>query len=114
MVIARGGIFWADLGRPKGSQPAKRRPVLIVQADSFNASRIGTVIAAAITSNERLATAPGNVALPARISKLPKDSVINVAQVITLDRSMLAEHVANAPAETMTKVDTGLRLVLAL
>ena len=114
MVAKRGDIFWADLGRPAGSRPGNRRPVLVVQADSFNASRIGTVLAAAITSNQRLAAAPGNVALPARVSSLPKDSVVNVSQVVTLDKTMLAEHVANLPAATMAEVDAGLRLVLAL
>ena len=113
-MIKRGDIYWADLGRPSGSQPAKRRPVLVVQADSFNASRIGTVLAATITSNQRLAAAPGNVALPASVSRLPKDSVINVSQIITLDKAVLSQRVADLPADTMTEVDAGLRMVLAL
>ena len=114
MVMKRGDIYWADLGSTAGSQPAKRRPVLIVQADAFNASRINTIVATTITSNTRLAAAPGNVDLPARLSQLPKDSVVNVSQVVTLDRSMLTERVAGLPAETMAEVDAGLRLVLAL
>ena len=113
-MIERGEIYWADLGSAKASQPAKRRPVLIVQADSFNASRINTVLAAVITSNQRLAAAPGNVALPAHLSNLPRDSVVNVSQLVTLDRRVLRERVCSLDVETMTKISTGLRLVLSL
>jgi len=113
-MVKRGDIFWADLGGPTGSEPAKRRPVLIVQADSFNASRISTVLAAAITSNQRLAAAPGNVDLPARVSHLPKDSVVNVSQVVTLNKAVLSERVSDLPADTMAEVDAGMRLVLSL
>ena len=110
--MRRGDIFWADLGRPDGSAPAKRRPVLVVQADSFNTSAIGTVIAAVITSNQRLAAAPGNVALSKRASRLPRESVINVSQLVTLDKRTLAEKVTSLPADTMADVAAGLGLVL--
>ena len=113
-MIRRGDLCWADLGRPKTSAPAKRRPVIVVQADSFNASRINTVLAAVVTSNQRVTAAPGNVALPRQVSGLPKDSVVNVSQVVTLDKSALSERVASLPAEAMAEMAAGLRLVLDL
>ncbi len=113
-MIQRGDIYWADLGQPVTSAPAKRRPVVIVQADSFNASRISTVLAAVVTSNERLAAAPGNVALPKQVSRLPKDSVVNVSQVVTLDKSALSGRVSSLAPEAMTQITAGLRLVLDL
>jgi mRNA interferase MazF len=112
--ITRGEIWWADLPDPRGSEPGFRRPVLVIQANSFNRSRIQTVIVAVISSNLRLADAPGNVLLTARVSGLPKDSVINVSQLLTLDRSSLTEEVGKLPNRQMQDVDTGLRLVLEL
>jgi len=112
--ITRGEIWWADLPDPRGSEPGFRRPVLVIQANSFNRSRIQTVIVAVISSNLRLADAPGNVLLPARASGLPKDSVVNVSQLLTLDRSFLTEEVGKLPNRQMQDVDTGLRLVLEL
>jgi mRNA interferase MazF len=99
---------------PVGSGPGFRRPVLIVQSNTFNASRIGTVIVAAITSNLELARAPGNVRLDSTQSHLPKDSVVNVSQLATLDRRILTERVASLASETMARVDAGVRLVLAV
>lgn len=113
-MIRRGEIYWADLGVAAASQPAKRRPVLVVQSDPFNQSRIGTVIAAVVTSNQRLADAPGNVAIPKRVSKLPKNSVVNVSQLVTLDRSILGERVSRLDGDTLAEVGSGLRLVLGL
>jgi mRNA interferase MazF len=113
-LIRRGDIYWTDLGDQTGSEPAKRRPVLVVQADSFNASRINTALAAVITTNQRLAAAPGNVALPKNESRLPKDSVVNVSQVVTLDKLSLAEKVSSLSTEAMSEVGAGLRLVLDL
>ena len=112
--MRRGDIHWADLGRPTGSSPAKRRPVLIIQADSFNTSRIGTVVGAVVTTNQQLAAAPGNVALSKRDSKLPKDPVVNVSQIVTLDKTMLEERVSSLTTEAMNEVAAGLRLVLEL
>ncbi len=112
--MQRGDIWWADLGKPQGSAPAKRRPVLIVQADSFNESRIGTVMVAAITSNTRLGAAPGNVVVPKRSSKLKEDSVVNVSQVVTIDKSALSDRVSSLNANVMRQVDDGLRLSLSL
>lgn len=112
--MQRGEIWWASLPSPKGSGPGRRRPVLIVQSDAFNASRIQTVIAAVITSNLELTAAPGNLLLRKRDSKLPKDSVINVSQLITLDRSFLTERVSGLPKRLAGAFDEGLRLVLGL
>jgi mRNA interferase MazF len=110
----RGQIWWADLPEPRGSEPGYRHPVLVIQANTFNRSRIQTVIVAAISSNLRLADAPGNVVLPARTSGLPKDSVVNVSQLLTLDRSFLSEEVGKLASRLIAEVDAGLRLVLEL
>jgi len=112
--MQRGEIWWADLPSPKGSGPGRRRPVLIVQADSFNASRIQTVIAAVITSNIDLAAAPGNLYLRKKDSSLPKDSVVNVSQLITVDKAFLTERVGRLTKRRSGVLDEGLRLVLGL
>ena len=112
--IRRGEIWWADLPEPRGSEPGYRRPVLVVQADSFNRSRIQTVIVAVITSNADLADAPGNVLLPANSTGLPRDSVANVSQLLTLDRGFLREQVGVLPPRLQSSVDGGLRTVLQL
>lgn len=109
--MQRGEIWWASLRDPKGSEPGYRRPVLILQSDAFNKSKIQTVIVAVITSNERLAQAPGNVLLSTRKSGLPKPSVVNVSQILTLDRSILDECVGSLPPSKLKEVDEGLRLV---
>jgi mRNA interferase MazF len=112
--MRRGEVWWADLPAPVGAEPGFRRPVLIVQSDEFNASRIGTVMAVVVTSNLALANAPGNVNLPRGVSRLPKESVANVSQVITIDRTRLAERVSTLPAAVMEEIDEGLRLALWL
>jgi mRNA interferase MazF len=113
-VTARGGICWADLGETRGSRPAKRRPVLIVQSNPFNTSRLNTIIAAVITSNTALATMPGNVFLPAAVSGLSKDSVVNVTALVTLNKTDLDEPVGQLPGSLMNDVNRGLRRVLGL
>jgi mRNA interferase MazF len=113
-VITRGDIHWVDLGEPEGSRPAKRRPVLVVQAGSYNASRLATVIASVITSNTALATMPGNVFLPAAATGLARDSVVNVTAIVTLNKTELGRVVGTVPAGLMQEVDRGLRQVLAL
>ena len=113
-MIERGSIWWADLGEPRGSEPGYRRPLLIIQANAFNRSRIQTVIAAVLTSNLRLLDAPGNVLVPATASGLRRDSVANVSQLITVNRDDLEERSGQVDATTMRRVDAGLRLVLAL
>jgi mRNA interferase MazF len=112
--IQRGEIWWADLPQSRRSEPGYRRPVLVVQADSFNLSRIQTAIVAAITSNVELADAPGNVLLPARSAGLLRDSVVNVSQLLTLDRSFLTEHAGTLSPRQQRSVDEGLRTVLQL
>jgi mRNA interferase MazF len=113
-AIQRGDIWWADLREPRRSEPGYRRPVLIVQADAFNLSRIQTAIVAAITTNLELAHAPGNVLMPASLSGLSRDSVVNVSQLLTLDRNFLTEHVGTIPPRLQRSVDQGLRTVLQL
>ena len=112
--MERGDIWWAQLPDPVASEPGFRRPVVIIQSNAFNRSRIRTVIAAVVTSNLRLADAPGNVLLPASESGLPKDSVVNVSQVITVDREFLTEKCGRLSSRMMRSVDEGLRLVLSL
>jgi mRNA interferase MazF len=114
VVIERGEIWWASLPEPTGSAPGFRRPVLVVQADAFNRSRLQTVVAVVLTSNVRLLDAPGNVLVPADASRLPKDSVANVSQVVTIDRAFLTERAGRLRGRTMEAVDAGLRLALDL
>ena len=113
-MIQRGEVWWADLGEPTGSEPGFRRPLLIVQDDAFNRSRIATTIAVVLTSNLRLLDAPGNVLVPKRVSGLPKDSVANVSQVVTVDRNALTERAGKVSSEILGAVGVGLRLVLSL
>ncbi len=112
--VQRGEIWWADLPEPRGSEPGFRRPVLVVQADPFNQSRIRTVVVAGITGNLALANAPGNVLLPRRVSGLRQDSVINMSQLLALDRSFFLEHVGEISPRLQALVDDGLRVVLQL
>lgn len=112
--MQRGEIWWANLPEPTGATPGYRRPVLLIQADAFIQSRIATLIAVVITSNLRIATAPGNVLLRATESGLSKDAVINVSQIVTLDKQLLDERVGHVSASTLFEVEEGIRLVLAL
>src|SRR5256885_16209618 len=109
MVIRRGDIHWADLGEADGSRPAKRRPVLIVQSGSYNASRLATVVAVAVTSNTNLAAMPGNVFLPAVATGLPRDSVVNVTSLVTVNKDDLEKRVGSIPVDLMQEVVRGLR-----
>jgi len=112
VVIARGEVWWADLPEPSGSEPGFRRPVVVVQGDAFNRSHISTVVCVPLTSNLRWAGAPGNVPLPARLTGLPKDSVANVTQVVTLDRSSLTDRVGMLPDAKLELVLFGIDVVL--
>ena len=112
--MRRGEIWWAGLPEPEGSGPGYRRPVLIVQADEFTCSRIGTVVVAILTSNLALAQAPGNVLVRSRFTGLPKDSVVNVSQLLTIDKRLITEKLRKLDAADMARVDDGLRLVLAV
>ena len=111
-MIERGGIHWGDLGEPHGSGPGKRRPVLVIQSDSYNTSRLGTVIVAVITSNTALAALPGNVFLPASATGLAKDSAVNVTAIVTLDKTDLGEPIGTLPGYLTDDVARGLRRVL--
>jgi mRNA interferase MazF len=112
--MKRGEIWWASLTSPDGSGPGYRRPVLIVQANSFNESRISTILVAVITSNLALAQAPGNVRISKSDSGLPKASVINISQVLTIDRQFLTELIGALPGRIMDRVNEGLKLVLSV
>lgn len=112
--MERGTVWWAELPQPVASEPGFRRPVIIVQDNSFNRSRIKTVMAVVVTSNQRLAEAPGNVSLPASATGLPKDSAANVSQVITVDKAFLIEQCGRIPGHLMKAIDDGLRLSLSL
>ena len=114
MVVERGEVWWADLGAPVGAEPGYRRPVVVVQSDAFNRSRIDTTIAVILTSNRQLLDAPGNVLIQAKQSGLSKDSVANVSQLVTLDLVTLTERVGRVPKRLLARIDDGLRLVLAL
>lgn len=112
--MRRGELWWANLPDPVGSAPGYRRPVVIIQANSFTGSRIATVIVAATTSNLKAGAAPGNVRLPARSSGLRRDSVINVTQVLAVDKTLLFERIGRLTSTQLRELDDGLRLVLAL
>jgi mRNA interferase MazF len=112
MVIGQGDVFWASLDDPVGSAAGFRRPVVVVQGDSFNASRIATTVVVPLTSNQRLAAAPGNVSLSAATTGLPKDSVANVSQIIAIDRGLLTERVGRISAEQLDRIMVGVDLVL--
>jgi len=112
MVIAQGEIWWADLPAPTGSGPGFRRPVVVIQGDSLNQSRIATVVCIPLTSNLRWATAPGNVPLSSGLSGLPKDSVANVSQIVALDRDLLTERVGKLPRNKVVLILAGIDTVL--
>jgi len=112
VVVAQGDVLWASLPEPTGSGPGFRRPVVVVQGDAFNASRIATVVVVPLTSNLRWAAAPGNVALTARRTGLPKDSVANVSQIVALDRRVLSERVGILDDRALALVLAGIDLLL--
>jgi mRNA interferase MazF len=113
-AIRRGEVWWAELPDAAGSGPGFRRPVVVVSADAFNASRIQTAIVVVLTSNVRLADAPGNVRVRAKEAGLPKESVANVSQVLTVDKDVLTERAGRLRPATLEDLATGLRLVLDL
>ena len=112
MVISQGEIWWADLPAPAGSGPGFRRPVVVVQGDALNRSRIATVVCVPLTSNLKWALAPGNVHLPARFTGLPKDSVANVSQIVSLDKELLTARVGKLPRSNLESVLSGIDIVL--
>lgn len=111
-MITRGDVWWADLAAPTGSGPGFRRPVVVVQADALNRSRIATVVCVPITSNLKWAKAPGNVSLPAAATGLPKDSVANVAQIVSVDKDLLTSRVGHLPPAKLGLLLSGIDVVL--
>ena len=112
--MVRGEIWWANLSTPKSSEQGYKRPVLIIQADSFNKSKLNTIICAVITSNITLSKAPGNIRLTKSESKLPKESVINISQIITIDKSLLKKYVSSINETIIKKVESGIKIVLGI
>ena len=112
--MRRGEIWWADFGRPFGSEPGYRRPAVIVQGDPFNKSGIGTILLVPLSKNVDWAGAPGNVLCRPKDTGLRRPSVANVSQLTVADRGRLAERIGSLPGAVMRQVDDGLRLVLCL
>jgi mRNA interferase MazF len=112
VVVGQGDIFWADLPDPVGSGPGFRRPVVVLQSDMFNRTRIATIVCVMLTANLHRAGAPGNVLLPARGTGLLKDSVANVTQIVTLDRSQLTERVGRVSRNQLAAILDGIAIVL--
>ncbi|MDY0169053.1 MAG: type II toxin-antitoxin system PemK/MazF family toxin [Thermoguttaceae bacterium] len=112
MVIAQGEVWWADIGEPIGSMPGFRRPVVVVQGDGMNRSRIGTVVCVPLTSNLKWAKAPGNVLLRTRLTGLSKDSVANVSSIVTLDKNQLTDRTGKLPRRQLEAILSGIDVVL--
>lgn len=112
--MTRGEIWWVDLGIPFGSEPGYKRPVLIIQDNAFNESNINTIIAVPLTTNLNLATAPGNILLSKKDTNLSKDSVVNVSQIVTLDRERFINKTSELKTKNIKKVEEGIKLVLSL
>ncbi|UZN06576.1 type II toxin-antitoxin system PemK/MazF family toxin [Leptospira santarosai] len=112
--MTRGEIWWVDLGIPFGSEPGFKRPVLIIQDDSFNRSNINTIVSIAVTSNLNLSEAPGNVLITKKDSNLSKDSVVDVSQIVTLDKERFLNKAGKLKTNKLNEVGEGLRLVAGL
>lgn len=112
MVINQGDIYWIDFEEPSGSEPGYRHPHVVVQNNLFNRSEIKTVVVCALTSNLKRANAPGNVLLEKKETNLPKDSVVNVSQIFTVDKSQLDEYIGTLSAKRVREILSGIRLVL--
>jgi mRNA interferase MazF len=114
VVIQRGSVHWADLGEPRRSEPGWRRPIVVIQINRFTESRLATVLAAIVTSNERLGSMPGNVVIEPEDSGLPRTSVVNMTALVAVDRAFIGPVIGVLPMGVMRQVDDGLRLVLGL
>jgi mRNA interferase MazF len=112
MVINQGDIFWIDLDEPSGSEPGYRHPHVVVQNNVFNRSRINTVVVCALTSNLKRAAAPGNVVLEPKEANLPKQSVVNISQIFTVDKSQLGEKIGTLSSRRVREILDGIRLLL--
>lgn len=113
-MVRRGEVWWADLPDPVGSGPGYLRPILIIQSDHFNKSKMATVIGVVITSNTRLARAPGNVLVPQGVASLTKESVVNDSQIVTIDRAILVNRIGVMPAPYLKQVEIGLQMTLGM
>lgn len=112
MTIKQGDIFWVDLDIPKGSEPGYRHPYIVIQNNIFNKSRINTVVVCALTSNLKRAASPGNVLLKKGEGNLPKDSAVNISQIITIDKSDLVEKIGSLPPSTVKQIIEGVKLLI--
>lgn len=112
VAISRGDVWWADLAEPAGSAPGSRRPVVVVQGDALNRSKISTVICVPLTSNLEWSDAPGNVSLTSKLTGLPKDSVANVSQIVTIAKNILTERISRLPANKIELILSGIDIVL--
>ncbi len=112
--MKRGDIWWASLGEPKGSEPGFKRPVVVISSNDFNVSKIKTIIVAVITSNLRLSEAPGNIELSKKSTGLSRSSVINISQIITVDKLFLTEKIGKLPNKQLQLLNDGIKLVLAI
>lgn len=112
MVVAQGEVWWADLREPTGSEPGFRRPVVVVQGDALNRSRLATVVCVPLTSNLKWGDAPGNTVLTARVAGLAKDSVANASQIVTLDKAVLTQRVGRLPRAKLDLILAGIDVVL--
>lgn len=112
MVISQGDIYWLDLEEPKGSEPGYKRPFVVIQNDAFNKSKIGTAVVCALTSNLKLASAPGNISLKKREANLPKASVVNISQVMTVDKSELTEKIGQLSKKRIEEIVSGFEFLL--
>jgi mRNA interferase MazF len=112
VVISQGDVWWADLSDPIGSGPGFRRPVIVIQSDAFNRSRIATVVCVPLTTNTRWANVPGNVILATDVTNLPRESVANASLVISIDKDLLIEHVGKLPRAKLELILAGLDAVL--
>ena len=112
MVINQGDIYWIELDEPEGSEPGYKHPHVIVQNNLFNRSKIKTVLVCPLTTNLKRASAPGNVLIDTKESSLPKESVVNVSQVFTVDRTQLDAYVGTLSSKRITEILNGIKLVL--
>lgn len=112
MVINQGDIYWVDLGEPSGSEPGYKHPHVIIQNNLFNRSQIQTVIVLALTSNLKRADAPGNILLEKGETNLPKQSVVNVSQVFTVDKSQLDEYIGTLSSKRVREILNGIKLII--
>jgi mRNA interferase MazF len=112
MVISQGDLYWLDLGEPKGSEPGYRHPFVVIQNDAFNKSKIGTAVLCALTSNLKLASAPGNVMLNKGEGNLPKSSVVNISQVMTVDKADLTEKIGQLSKKRVEEIISGFEILL--